>query len=62
MNSEAPAGEVAVDARPWLPDLNDMLIDDLPSLDDPTLRPAVTALLHDVRRPLSSVAGSQGRV
>ncbi|MFL4904613.1 hypothetical protein ACJ6WF_15865 [Streptomyces sp. MMS24-I2-30] len=45
MNSEAPAGEVSVDARPWLPGLNDTLIDDLPSLDDPTLRPAVTALL-----------------
>lgn len=60
MNSEAPAGDVAVDARAWLPDLTGMMIDDIPSIDDPTLRPAVAVLLRDVERPLSSVAGSQG--
>ncbi|MFF4254446.1 hypothetical protein ACFY1L_24900 [Streptomyces sp. NPDC001663] len=45
---------------PILPDFSDMPLDQLPPLDDPAVAPAVTAVLHDVARPLSTVAGSQG--
>ncbi|MHC3470608.1 hypothetical protein ACYF6T_18060 [Streptomyces sp. 7R007] len=60
MTRQHVAAEAADDAEPWLPDLTDTPLDQLPPLDDPAVEPAVAAVLHDIARPLSTVAGSQG--
>lgn len=60
MTRHHAAARADVVAEQGLPDLNDMAFDQLPPLDDPAVEPAVQALLYDVERPVSSVAGSQG--